>query len=218
MYKDYDIPKKLISGSHSQAFSQFMHHWFRDSWGLSRREVNLKFLEQLTESERELAKNLLRRNLHLKYTHIIEGIAALKDTESIPALREMLAREQDLSWQLTITGTLWKLAKDSSFVECLYRMKESNNATLKQAHIHQVSWLSDERAVDLLIDLLDDSDSFVRALALSQLNELEFGQLFPMPSKELPRQAEDYRNRRNDEQFRKMMVKHLIKYNEKIAN
>lgn len=215
---DYDIPEKLISGSHSEAFSQFMYHWFENSWGLTRGEVSLKFLKLLTDQEREIAKNLLRRNLPLKYTHIIEGIVALEDTESVLVLSEMLAREKDLSRQLVLAGALWKLSKNSVFVEYLHRMKTSDKATLKQAHFDQILWLSDERAIDMLIDLLDDSDDFVRFLALSRLNELEFERGFPVPSKELPHQADYYRKRRNDESFMKIMVEHLLNYNEKFVN
>jgi len=131
------------------------------------------------------------------------------DTAAVPALRALLADESGLSRQLTITGALWKLARDSSFVDCLNRMKASESSTLKQAHIHQVLWLGDERSVDLLMDLLDDKDKFVRFLALSMLNSLEFGHRFLVPENGLPCKASDYRKRRHDQPLRQRMISNL---------
>src|SRR5271170_4078555 len=158
----YDIPKEVRRGTHSAAFEQFLHHWFVDSLGLSRREVDLTFIKDLTPHESEIAKDLLRRNLALRYTHIIEGLAVMGDVSAVPALRTMLAEETNLSRQLTIAGALWRLVRDSSFVDCLSRMRSSNIPALKAAHFHQILWLEDERAIDLVIDLLEDEDSFVR--------------------------------------------------------
>jgi hypothetical protein len=208
----YDIPEEVLSRSQSPAFAQFLHHWFVDTTGLTRREVDLTFLRDLTEEEREIAKDLLRRNLRLNYTHIIQGVAALNDVAAVPVLRGMLAEENDLSRKLIIAGTLWRLVGNPVFVDCLNRMKVNDRGALRAAHFDQVLWLDDERAIDLLIDLLDDSDSFVRFLALSTLNRIEFERVF-RSKKELPRSPEDYRPRRNDPAFRMLMVKHLQAYN-----
>lgn len=156
-----------------------------------------------------MAKDLLRRNLKLRYTHIVEGIAEIKDVTAVPLLRDMLAKESDLSQQLIITGALWKLIRDSSFVNCLNRMKASKNSTLKKAHFHQILWLRDERGIDLLFDTLDDEDRFVRFLALSTLNELEFGRRFMVPENELPRRAAEYRERRQDRVLRELLINNL---------
>jgi HEAT repeat protein len=78
-------------------------------------------------------------------------------------------------------------------------------------------WLDDERAIDSLIDLLDDSDSFVCFLALITLNRIEFERGF-YSKKELPRSPEDYRQRRNDPTFRTLMVKHLQAHNAAMKN
>lgn len=172
----------------------------------------------MTPEETSLAKELLRRNLALKHNHIIEGLAALNDTDAVPRLREMLSAEQDLSRQLTLAGVLWKIVGDPIFIECLNAMVASDNGTLKAAHLRQVLWLDDERAIDFLIELLDDRDRFVRFLALSTLNQLEFQTGFALPDRELPRQPEDYRRRQNDAAFRALMVDHLKARNRASTN
>ena len=205
----YDIPEEVCQGPHSAAFRQFLHHWFVDSFALSRGEVDVSFINDLTPHENEIAKGLLRRNLKLRYTHIIEGAAVMADVGAVPLLRAMLADEPDLSRQLTIAGTLWKLVRDPSFVDCLNRMKASESSALKQAHFHQILWIGDERAIDLLIDMLEDKDKFVRFLALSTLNGLESGHRFQVPENKLPCRAADYQKRRQDRVLRELLVGNL---------
>jgi hypothetical protein len=204
----FDIPAEIAWGPHSPAFRQFLFHWFVDPRGLSRHEVDLAFLGDFTPSELETARELIRRNLHRRYDYLIEGAAALADMNAVPVLKEMLASEAALSRQLTISGALWNLTRDEVFVECLHRMK-SAPGIVKQAHFHQILWLEDERAIDLLIGFLDDADGFVRFLALSNLNALEFKEHFLRPASQLPRQPESYRNRRNDPVLRAIMVANL---------
>ena len=201
----YDIPEGVPNEHHSPAFRAFFRHWFVDSGALARGDVDLGFLDGLTPEEVDLARDLLRRNLGRKRTHIIEGLAALHDLGSVGMLREMMNGEADLGRQLTISGTLWKLVKDPIFVECLRRMKASRNANLKMAHLKQVLWLNDERSIDFLMDFLDDADKFVRQQALTALNELEFERRFFGPAHQLPSQADDFRARRTDEVFRARM-------------
>src|SRR4030042_4701533 len=103
---NYDIPS-FVGRTPSRALSQFLYHWFENSWALTRHEVDLSFLSELTNDELEYARDLLRRNLRLRYTHIIEGVAALRDTSAVPTLRQMVNEETDLSWRLPIEGGLW---------------------------------------------------------------------------------------------------------------
>ena len=214
----YDLPEQIFKQPHPPAFKEFLHHWFVNTWGLSRGEVDLAFLNDLTPEEREIAKDLIRRNLGLKYTHIIEGVAALHDVSTAPILRSMVDEETNASRQLTIAGVLWKLTSDPIFIDCLSRMKASDDATLKQAHFHQILWIGDDRAISFLIDLLDDADRFVRFLALSTLNRLEFNRQFFVPAKQLPRQPDDYRRRRHDSSFRQLMTVHLRASNARSEN
>ena len=62
----------------------------------------------------------------------------------------------------------------------------------------------------MLIDLLEDRGDFVRHLALERLNEIEHQRLFLGRASELPRVANDYLARRNQSEFRAMMVNHLV--------
>ena len=214
----YDIPDQVFQPGRSKAFIQFLRNWFGDSRQLTRHELDLSFLREMGPDETQLARALLRRNLRLRYTHIIEGLAALHDTDAIPKLQEMLAGEPDLSRRLTLAGALWKLGRDPVFIDCLNSMASSDSGTLKAAHLHQVVWLDDERAIDFLIQLLNDQDRFVRFLALSTLNGLEFQTAFAVPEQELPRQPVDYRRRREEPQFRALMVDHLKARNRACTN
>jgi hypothetical protein len=193
----------------SPEFREFYGHYFVNSLGLARREVDLAFLERLDSAERGLAARLLRSNLHLRYTHIIEGFAELRDASAAGELRAMLQDEPDLSRRLTIGRTLWRLERDPSFVALLAEMIRAKSPTLRQAHLDDVLLLEDERSIHLLIDLLDDSDSFVRFLALSHLNGIEYKKSFLVPAQELPHDAGYFRNRRTDPVFIAGMVEHL---------
>ena len=108
----YDIPEEVARGPHSPAFAKFLSNWFGDTHALTHGELDLTFLEDLTAEELELAQEMVRRNLKLKYTHIIEGAAALHDIAAVPILRAMFNEESDESRRLTIAGALWKLIKD----------------------------------------------------------------------------------------------------------
>ena len=122
------------------------------------------------------------------------------------------------SRRLTIAGALWKLVKDTIFIDCLNRAKASSGPLLIGSHLLQVLWLGDERAVDFLIDLLDHKDRRVRTQALGLLNELELGRRMGIPAASMPRQPEDYRARRNDAAFRDLMVGAVRKWNSEMKN
>lgn len=205
----YELPQDLWSKFDSSAFAKFMMNWFGDTRALSRKEVNLDFIDELTPEEREAAKSLLRRNLPLQYAHIIEGIVLLDDKESIPDLCSLLQHTADLSRQLVIGGALWQLSQDSVFPALLEEMKTSQNGALKQVHFHQIAWLRDERALNLYFDLLNDRDDHVRFLALRQLNELEYGKRFLTPPRLLPHQTEHYKAHEYDSDLRAAMLNNL---------
>ena len=210
----YDIPveAKRQSKRGSHAFQKFYRHFFVNSTGLIRGEVDLSFLRELTPDETSLAKDLIRRNLKLNYTHIIDGAAALRDREAVPQLRDMVARESDLSRRLSIAGALWRITKDPIFLECLRDMAKSDNESLKEAHIFQVLWLGDQHAINLLIDLLNDPGSFVRHLALLALNAIEHRKHFHCSSDDLPCGPSDYIARKGDKEFINVMVQNLCQW------
>jgi len=156
---------------------------------------------------------MLRRNLRLMNTHIIQGASLLHDVAAVPILRNLLEEESDPDRRLTIAGALWKLSGDPVFIECLNQARTSRCNLLEGAHLLKVLWLGDGRAIDFLIDLLDFQEWLVRSQALGLLNELEFGRRMGIPAREMPRQPDDYRKRRRDPAFRELMTAAVRKWN-----
>ena len=216
----YDIPEEVVQGPHSPVFEKFLRNWFGDTYAITHGELDLTFLKDLTPEERELAREMIRRNLKLKQTHVIQGVSALHDVAAAPILRRMLDDESDESRRLTIASTLWKLNGDPVFIECLNHAKVSHCNLLDGAHLLQVLWLGDERAIDFLIDLLDckNKDWFVQYQTLGVLNRLEFGRQIAVPAREMPRQPDDYRKRRHDPAFRELMTAAVRKWNSEMKN
>jgi hypothetical protein len=244
----YDIPEEVARGPHSPAFGKFLSSWFGDTYTLTHGELDLTFLEGLTTEERELAREMVRRNLKLKYTHIIEGVSALHDTAAVPILRNMFNEESDEDRRLTIAGALWKLVKDPIFIECLERAK--TRGSLGYFGLAKVLWLNDARAVDILIDVLPQRDResapwtllkwlafrpvlrplLIRAhiahahgnqegfFALSLLNRLEFGGPSKAVDREMWRLPSDYRRRRHEVAFRESMTAAVHKWNLEVKN
>lgn len=207
----YDIPPEVSQGPHSPAFGKFLWNWFGDTGPLTHGELDLSFLNDLAPEEIAVARSLIRRNLTLGQTHIIQGAWALHDLDAVPILQRMLDAESDESRRLVIAGALWRIAKDSVFITCLDRAKEGR--LLVHLHLLQVLWLDDERAVDFLIDLLDHKDGRVGGGALSLLNQLELGHFIPRPVRELTHQPADYYKRRHDPAFRQAMTAAVRKWN-----
>ncbi len=193
----------------SPVFREFFHQYFVDSRALIRGEVDLAPLTAMRAEEMELARALLRRNLRLRYSHIIDGVAHFGDLSAVPQLRALLEGEQDLSRRLTVARALWRLTSDSAFIALLSEMVASPNSILKQAHIDDVLLVKDERAIDLLIALLDDPDSFVRSLALSRLNGLEFHKHYLLSAADLPHDPSYYRAHCRDPRFVAQLVESL---------
>ena len=210
----FDIPERITAGSHSPAFEQFLWNWFGDTRAITHGELDLSFLQGLSPEEFTTARELIRRNLKLNYNHIIQGAAALHDIEAVPILRRMLDAETSGSRRLTIAGALWNLVRDPIFIACLDSAKTEREGgkLLAGAHVDQVLWLDDERAVYFLIDLLDQRDREARTQALGLLNTLEFGWRTVIPAG-VPHGPEDYRRRRSDPVFREKMTAAVRKAN-----
>ncbi|MBK9165021.1 MAG: hypothetical protein IPM21_14150 [Acidobacteria bacterium] len=208
----YDIPDELSVKALSGAFKKFYYNWFVNSFGLTRGEVDLEFLADLTTQERELAIGLLRRNLGLGHSHLVEGIGLLDDKESIPTLRTMLAETTDASRRLTIAGSLWKLCKDESFPKEIERMVKKGNRFVKEAHLEQILWLGDTRSIRYLIDLVAEGDTFAGSLALSRLNEIEDNKRYLLGRDEFPHQPDYYLRLRDDDYFLTTMLNKMINY------
>ena len=202
----------MAAGRHSPAFEAFLRNWFGDTWAITHGELDLSFLQELSPDELGTARELIRRNLKLRQTHIIQGAAALRDVEAVPALRAMLDAQEDIGWRLTIAGALWNLVRDPVFITCLEQAKKAGGRTLA-AYLYAILWLDDERALDFLIDLLDQREREVWIFTLGLLNELEFGRPFYVAAEKMPRQPKDYRNRRTDPAFRQEMTEAIRKVN-----
>jgi hypothetical protein len=214
----YDLPANVVLGPHSPALSKFLWNWFGDPRALTRGELDLGFLNDLTPEELSLARELIRRNVKLKQNHIIEGAAALRDVEAAPALRAMLDNEADISRRLTIAGALWKIQRDPVFVDCLEQARRIQPRLFQFSHLLQILWLDDERAVDFLIDLLDERDWRVQSLTLGLLNELELGRRMVIAADKLPHQRGDYRKLQYDPDFRARMTAAIQESNRQRTN
>lgn len=214
----YDVPESIAIGPHSAAFDKFLRNWFGDIGAVGRGELDVTFLRDLTPEDLSLARQLVRRNLRVRHVHIIEAAGLLHDKEAVPILREMLGAESDLSWRLTIAGSLWKIDRDPLFIQCLEEAKSVRPSMFQYVHLFQVLWLDDERSVDFLIDLLDQKDATARAFALSLLNRLEFGREIGVPSNQMPHQPDLYRRVRNNADFRALMVAAIRKRNAESKN
>jgi hypothetical protein len=208
----FDVPEEVAAGPHSPAFEAFLRNWFGDTWALTHGELDLSFLHDLSPDELRTARELIRRNLKLGLAHIIQGAAALRDVEAVPALRAMLDAQEDIDRRLIIAGALWNLVRDPVFITCLDEAKKAGGRTLA-AHLYRVLWVDDERALDFLIDLLDQREREVWTLTLGLLNRLEFGQPFYVAAEKMPRQPKDYRDRRTDPAFRKEMTEAIRRVN-----
>jgi hypothetical protein len=214
----YDVPASLTGGSHSPAFSRFLWNWFGDTRAVTHGDLDLTFLNDLTPEELSSARELIRRNLGLRYNHIIEGVSALGDVSATPILRKMLLEEPDMSRRLVMAGALWKLDWDPLFIECLEEARSKCGNVFAYFHLLQVLWLDDERAVDFLISLLDQKDWTVQSMTLGLLNELEFGQRMGVPAREMPHQADDYRKLQSDPAFRAKMTASIRRRNRESKN
>jgi hypothetical protein len=214
----YDIPEDVAAGPHSQAFATFLWNWFGSTKAAANQAVDLAFLDDLTPEEFSSAKELIRRNLRLKYNHIIWGVSVLHDLDAAPMLRELLREEPDISRRLVMAGALWKLTRDPVFIECLEEAKANHGSIFVFRHLLQVLWLDDERAVDFLIDLLSAKESMTQSFTLGLLNELEFGRRTDVHATKMPHQPADYRKLRADPAFRAHMVSAIHKRNAESKN
>jgi hypothetical protein len=212
----YDVPAQMIEGMSSNAFRAFLFNWFGDTRRLTHGELDLSFLKELTNEELKTARELIRRNLNLGHDHIVQGAAALRDVGAAPILRSMLEHENDCSRRLIIAGALWNLVRDPVFLSCLENGKRQTGMLMSGAHLYQVLWLDDARAITFLIDLLDHPDKSVRVQALGLLNTLEAGRRIVIPS-EMPYGPADYRRRWSTSGFREMMTNAVRRFNRETA-
>lgn len=203
----YHVTPELDWRSASPAFHRFIRAFFINTMALSRRELDFGFLKGLTPPEVREARRYLTDNLASGHVGIVEGIGLLGDADSAKRLDECLRRETNLSRRISVGRALYRLRQDAQFPDLLDAMVRSDSATLRQAHLNDVLFLEDERAISLLLRLLDDSDSLVRRMALSWLNGLEDEVHYLTPT--FPHDAQYYRDRRFDTKLLSRMVRNL---------
>ncbi len=215
----YDVPEDVAAGPHSPAFAKFLWNWFGDTAAVTHGELDLRFLRDLTSEELLLARQLIRRNLWLNQTHIIQGASALRDVDAVPILRELLSKEPDVSRRLVLAGALWKIDRDPLFVTCLDDARSKSAGVFSiYPHLLQVLWLDDERALDFLIGLLKVKDRMTQSFTLGVLNELEFGRRMNVPPNDLPHQVADYFRLGSDPVFRAQMTAAIRQRNAQTKN
>jgi len=202
---EYHLDIDIVKGDYSSAFKEFYHNHFVQSLGLSRREIDLSFFDEMTVDEKELAKRLIRMNLKERRTHIIEAAGFLNDEEALPLLYDLYYTTEDLSWHLTIGRTIWKLKGEIHYAELLRKLKSHPGDDMRQAHFHQVTDLKNMESIEMLFGYLNDKDSFVRHLALSRLNQIETGKF----SFDLQYESNHFLDKRTDDDFKHGLLRKL---------
>jgi len=191
---DIDINDK----KYSKAFRDFYHHHFIDSFGLGRNEVDLSFFQKMSISELDLAKELIRQNLFLKYVHIIKAAGDLKDEKSLPILFDLQKKcKDDFSRILTISQAIWKINGDNKYYNLLHKLVNSQDVILKQAHFEQIMDMPADNCINSLIKLLYDENALVVKFSLNYLN-LYMTNKFPAVSEDPAYSVDYFKNNQNN--------------------
>lgn len=185
---------------------RFVHDFFTNPVAVLRGEADLGYVENLSPSERDSLAALVRLNLRPLRSATLEAISALRAVEVVSDLEELLEEEDDASRRLEIAGSLARVMDDPGYIRPYLReLKASRDATLKEAHFDDIRLLPPAEQLDFFFDLLADPDSsFVRHLALTELNGLQDRKWYL--ARELPRNESYYLSRRNDPQLRDALV------------
>jgi hypothetical protein len=176
-----------------------------NSYGLARGEVDTSFFATMTDEEKGIAKQLIRNNLKLRQAHLFRASGKLKDEQALPILYEQLDCNTDLSWLLSIGQAIWKINGDKIYLDLLRKLQNHPSGTMKAAHFEQVTDFKDEESIEMVFGYLEDSDSFVRHLALSELNYLLMGK----HSFENRFDQDHFIKRRLDETFKRSLLHNL---------
>jgi len=122
LFTRYDVPKSSIAGEVSTAFTRFVTDVFvyqgRDG------PIDAASVAGLSPSEVELAKDLIRRNLHLGYSHLLQAAAALQDQGAVPQLEALLAQAGDLGRRVGIARSLLTITGDRKYEQAVREWEE----------------------------------------------------------------------------------------------
>lgn len=182
---EFNISVDAENKEYSKDFKDFYRHHFVDSYSLSRGEAELSFFRKMTPTEVEIAKQLIRQNLASRIVHIIEAAGHLRDERALPALYDLKQKCKDeLSRLLIIQQAIWRINGDTDYYDMLVDLVNHTDATMKQAHFHQILDLPGKMCIPSLFKLLKDPDGMVANYALKYLNYYmtgEYPKLFVKP-------------------------------------
>lgn len=210
MPTEYLIDIDPNSTSFSIAFKDFYTNHFIDAYRLSRGDVDIYFFQEMTAGEKEIAKRLIRQNLHLRQAHLFRASGLLRDTAALPILYEQFKTNTDLSWLMTIGQAIWRLNTDDLYPELLIRLQTHPSDTMREAHFEQVTDLKNEKSIEMLFDYLHDKSLLVQSMALSKMNYILAGQYEHTPKFE----RDYFLNKRNYKDLKTALVEKLKNLNE----
>ena len=170
MTTGYNIDTDPNSSDYSTAFKEFYSAHFINSFGLTRGDIDTSFFNLMSDTEKEIAKRLIRQNLKLRQPHLFTASGQLKDKEALPILYEQLDNNTDFSWQMTIGQAIWRINGDQLYPKLLKQLKDHPSDLMRQAHFEQVLDLQNEQSIETYFDYLNDSNSIIISMTLSKLN------------------------------------------------
>jgi len=211
---DSDLEPADLSQA-SPAFREFYELHFVDPILLYRSEADWGFAFDLTPAELARARRLVRANLHRGQVYL-DSAAVLNDRDAIPVLYRMLDETKTLTEKINIARPLWVLERSPAYPVLIERLVRGRNSALKRRHIFEVLLLSDERAIDHLYTMAEDSDESVRELALFHLTRLANawkGRFWNSESTKTP-ELSYFQERRGNPRFIQRMLKELRKWHD----
>ncbi|WP_452227611.1 MULTISPECIES: hypothetical protein [unclassified Lacinutrix] len=171
--KKYIINIDPNSQTLSKEFKDFYYNHFVEPYGLSRNEVDTSFFKKMSTNELEISKDLIRKNLHLKYSHLFKASGELKDEKALPILYKFLNIETDLSWKLTIGRAIWRINNDNLYEKLLMNLATSKEENLKYIHFEQVYDLGEKKKVQFLKLMVGNDETLSERRATEILNRIK---------------------------------------------
>jgi hypothetical protein len=201
---------RLPPGFDPDAASERLRLFYRDFFvqpvAALRGEADLSYLEDLEREERHLAVELLALNLSPPSSAMLLGAEILRASELAPRLEALLDEADAPGTRLEIARALARVTGEPEWIRPLLQsMAASGDAKLKERHFDEIRLLPPDEQLELFFQLLRDPDSsFVRRLALAELNALEHRKLYY--TRVLPHDAGYYLERRDDRALRTTLI------------
>ncbi len=173
---------------------------------VARGEAELDYLEELTPEERRFAIELLLLNLQPPRSTVLLGLAALGAREVVPTLVGLLTQVDSLSRRIEIARCLTTITQDPTHLRTPLSeaMDRRGDPNIKAAHFSDIQLLPAGEQVEMLLHLLDDRDSLVRAHTLRELNALYARKQYV--SGDLPLKLKFFKKHRNDPELHERLT------------